>query len=348
MKEGTSVSDYQPSGPTLDAVIPAFNAQSSIVDALTRVRTALDVAGFTESRIIVIDDGSTDRTLDVVRGCKISGTEVHHQPNLGRLLARESGATKSIAKFLLFVDSRVWIHKHSLEFVKPFLSQESTEVWTCDVEVSVRQNPIARFWLTLEKLFWSEYYKNPRLMAITRENFDYVPKGTGGLIVPRELYIAASQELRSSEAIGNAKKINDDTAILRRILDDRPIMIAPNYSCTYFARTSLLAFLRHANHRGAVLIDGHWRKGSRLRHPITGVLITAPIGAVSSTVFPQVTFIGLLVTEALVILLLASKKVGWQNAVVVVCLSPLFTISYFAGMLHGVYLRLKLNLRSLF
>ena len=52
----------------LTILIPAFNERKEIATTLTRVaRQRLDGLPFDEREILVVDDGSTDGTPDVVR-----------------------------------------------------------------------------------------------------------------------------------------------------------------------------------------------------------------------------------------------------------------------------------------
>jgi glycosyltransferase involved in cell wall biosynthesis len=55
---------------SLSVVIPAFNEENGIVDIMQRVlavRPALQAAGIPELELIVVDDGSRDRTAEIVR-----------------------------------------------------------------------------------------------------------------------------------------------------------------------------------------------------------------------------------------------------------------------------------------
>ena len=76
--------------------------------------------------------------------------------------------------------------------------------------------------------------------------------------------------------------------MLRWVAERVPINISPGYASTYHARVDLASFLRHANHRGTVLIDGYLRPGTRFAVPIVIVLAASPVGAVLALRHPKV------------------------------------------------------------
>lgn len=329
---------------SLDVVIPVYNSASWISECIKFVESSLELAGLRNSKILVIDDGSTDNLTNVINNLRSPRIQLISQKNLGRALARLTGAESSNASHVLFIDSRVHIHDKSIQYVLPFLNDPMTSTWTADVHVQTAGNVLARFWMVIEHVFWRKYYKQRVLTRITPENFDYYPKGTGGLIAERRTFIEAT--LATSSNLIDPRKVNDDTALLRLINTDQPIMISPHYSCTYNARSNLIRFLKHANHRGAVLIDGYWRPGTRLRHPISISLALNPLLLGLVGMFPR---IGAQVVATLLIacfIALTLLKIGLRNSVTFVVLAVPFSCSYFLGMLNGVRLRLQTKLQT--
>lgn len=341
MEEFHIMPKFQATSPTLDIVIPAYNARDWLPACIEKAKKSASFAGINLSKIIVIDDGSTDGTAEVLNRTYADQVLVHSQKNQGRFVARETGASLATSEFILFLDSRVWIDEAALSFVLPYLRDENSQVWTCDVTVSLTDNPIARFWFVIERIFWNYYYKEPRSIKITTINFDLVPKGTGALLIPRNLFLTACKEFRSFHSLSNLKKINDDTAILRQIVSETPIMIDPSYKCTYFARTSIKSFLRHANHRGSVLIDGHWRQGTRLRTPITASFFLVPALILFAAAFTRFSITAALIVQFAVFLELLRRRFGLFTSSIFVLLAPAFSLAYFSGMIYGLLLRAR-------
>lgn len=91
---------------TISAIIPAFNAEWCLDRAIVGLREA----GFGPDDIIVVDDGSADRTPDIARchGVRL----VRLKANAGAAGARNAGAEATDAEILLFVDADVVIAPH--------------------------------------------------------------------------------------------------------------------------------------------------------------------------------------------------------------------------------------------
>ncbi|MET4147148.1 glycosyltransferase [Arthrobacter sp. UYCo732] len=77
-------------------IIPAFNSQETIAKAIT---SCLDLSG---SSLIVVDDGSTDRTADISRA---AGALVIQQENAGAWAARNRGLSAARTRFIVFLDA---------------------------------------------------------------------------------------------------------------------------------------------------------------------------------------------------------------------------------------------------
>ena len=78
--------------PAVSVIIPAHNAAAFIADAIEAVRAQT----FREYEIIAVDDGSTDRTQDVLR--RFPEVRSVRQPNRGAAAARNAGASPSVSK----------------------------------------------------------------------------------------------------------------------------------------------------------------------------------------------------------------------------------------------------------
>jgi glycosyltransferase involved in cell wall biosynthesis len=82
------------------AVIPVFNGEAFVAEAIRSVLAQTHRA----SECIVVDDGSTDATADVVRGFG-SAVRLIQQPNAGVSAARNHGAAAASARYVAFLDA---------------------------------------------------------------------------------------------------------------------------------------------------------------------------------------------------------------------------------------------------
>lgn len=93
-----------PSRPSLTVVVPAHNAEAT----LPRVLQALIDAGFGPDDILVVNDGSTDRTGEIARAAGLH--VLCNDTAVGPAEARNRGAQIATGDFVVFVDADVAVH----------------------------------------------------------------------------------------------------------------------------------------------------------------------------------------------------------------------------------------------
>ncbi len=97
-------------------IVPAFNAEKTIRQCVK----ALEAQIFSkEFEIIVVDDGSSDKTSEIAKS--FSKVRLLQQKNAGPALARNNGAKKARGEIIIFTDSDCEPKKNWLEeMLKPF------------------------------------------------------------------------------------------------------------------------------------------------------------------------------------------------------------------------------------
>jgi glycosyltransferase involved in cell wall biosynthesis len=88
--------------PKVAVVIPVFNRPETVAEAIKSVlaQTCEDF------ELVVVDDGSSDRTVDAIRAIRDSRIRlVRHRCNRGGAAARNTGIQRSSAPFVAFLDS---------------------------------------------------------------------------------------------------------------------------------------------------------------------------------------------------------------------------------------------------
>jgi FkbM family methyltransferase len=90
-----------PGNPLVSVVMPAYNAQDCIARAIESVL----IQNYRNFELIVVDDGSTDRTADNVRGFKDQRIKYFFKEKGGVASARNFGVKKSGGSFIVMLDS---------------------------------------------------------------------------------------------------------------------------------------------------------------------------------------------------------------------------------------------------
>ncbi|MFN8637906.1 MAG: dolichyl-phosphate beta-glucosyltransferase [Dehalococcoidia bacterium] len=93
---------------TLSIVIPAFNEEARIEGALARIASFTNVIGLTE--VVVVDDGSADRTADIVRAFAERTVEprirlLQHPQNRGKGAALRTGLLAAESDAVGYIDA---------------------------------------------------------------------------------------------------------------------------------------------------------------------------------------------------------------------------------------------------
>jgi len=88
--------------PTVSVIIPTFNRAHLIGRAIKSVLNQT----YQDFEIIVVDDGSTDNTQEIVKGFRDKRIRyIRHKKNTGAAAARNSGISASFGKYIGFQDS---------------------------------------------------------------------------------------------------------------------------------------------------------------------------------------------------------------------------------------------------
>lgn len=325
-------------------IIPAYNAAIWLQPTVDHLTRALKRANIAKAEIIIVNDGSSDGTLAVARSLKSSADIlVIDQENQGRFLARKNGLLKATYDNILFIDSRVYLHEGSLDFICTQLQNSpEKQVWNGHVVVAKEGNIIARFGDAITFIGWRRYFSKPRTCSYGLEDFDHFPKGTGCFFAPRKLLIDAVAEFEKQTY--DIRNSSDDTHLIRIIATTDRINLSPNFSCTYHARTKIKQFIKHSFYRGQFFVDGFLRPGNRFFLPLIGFLIGSFSLIAALSVEPQLALTLALCFGALWLIELVSAillGVIIKDALSLFLLTPLFAISYGAGIWKAVFRNIK-------
>jgi glycosyltransferase involved in cell wall biosynthesis len=334
--------------PSLTFVVIAHNEAARITKLLDTVLTAVDRANWSDAQILVVDDGSTDNTVEVVADLAVRSAvpiKVLSQPNLGRLAATRAGVQQATGEYICILGTRMRMHPDSLCHLQQQLTEHpERRVWNCHIDTPTAGNLQAQFWCAMTFVGWRRYLADPRLVSFGTDEFDYYPTGTGGFVAPKELLIAGYEQLDSIYDDDEAQYASDDTALLRYIAQQELIWMTPEYSADYLARTGFVDFVKHTYHRGTMFLDSYLRPGTRLYWPTIVVLAASVPAAVLAVRKPKV-LLGVPVAVGGATAGLAVLGVEKRNLPGFALLAPVFGVVFTAGMWKGLWLLIRARLR---
>ena len=105
--------------PSVSVVMPAYNAERWIARAVKSVLSQT----LSQWELIVINDGSTDGTEDVVRGFDDPRIRVISQKNGGAAHARNVGIRNASGRYIALLDADDWYERRHLERTVAFLDE---------------------------------------------------------------------------------------------------------------------------------------------------------------------------------------------------------------------------------
>ena len=97
---------------TVSIIIPAYNVELYIKDCLDSILSQ----SLKDIEIVVVDDGSTDGTVQIVRDYALLWRNIRliSQKNCGQSSARNRGLYVATGKYIVFIDSDDWLPSNSV------------------------------------------------------------------------------------------------------------------------------------------------------------------------------------------------------------------------------------------
>lgn len=141
----------------LSVIIPVFNEESTIVDIIESINSIkLDI----EKEIIVVDDGSTDDTADLVKDIEYINL-IKHSKNAGKAEALRTGVKNCSGDVIIFQDADYEYFPEDIpKLIEPILKDDADVVYG------------SRFMGKIENMSFSHRVGNMGLTWVTRMLFN--------------------------------------------------------------------------------------------------------------------------------------------------------------------------------
>jgi glycosyltransferase involved in cell wall biosynthesis len=113
----------------ISAIIPVYNGEKTI----ERCIKSILAQSLEDFEIIIVNDGSTDGTLDKINGFTDSRITVISQENQGQGFARNTGMTHAIGEYISFVDADDTIDSRMYSEMYELAKQHDAEIVQCNI-----------------------------------------------------------------------------------------------------------------------------------------------------------------------------------------------------------------------
>lgn len=127
--------------PLFSVIIPTYNRATSIIVAIESVLNQV----FLNWELIIVDDGSTDRTNEVVTKYKDQRIKYFYKENEERGRARNFGIEKAMGLFIAFLDSDDYYYPNYLDEVsKRIQNNQHSELFFNSYFIGQREHKVRR------------------------------------------------------------------------------------------------------------------------------------------------------------------------------------------------------------
>ncbi|MCA3268386.1 MAG: glycosyltransferase family 2 protein [Azospirillum sp.] len=127
---------------SLAFIVPALNEEGNIAGAVDELRRAAAMAGLAHYEIVLVNDGSTDRTGEIMRGLAARDPNIKYVENATNMSlggAYKAGVKVARATYVMLVPGD---NEHPAEGLLPILRERGK----VDIVVPYVLNPAARGW----------------------------------------------------------------------------------------------------------------------------------------------------------------------------------------------------------
>lgn len=309
----------------ISILIPVYNEEKAIrklLDSIMDIEYPKD-----DYEIVVVNDGSTDKTADVVKKYK-KVRLVNHPKNLGRFDARKTAMNEAKHENLLYIDSRCLVPKEILQNLK----DKKDNVIIGHSRGLEKETIFEVFYSAIRRQFFRKYYKECKhRIILTTENFDVYPKGTTIFFIKKPVF------KHIIEKYGHTfnRESSEDTRLFSYILEKDNIVIDPDIWIINYGRDDTKKSLHHIIERGLHFTDYYLKKKS-LKHWMI-------------MLFPLVALAGLYlvwwlfgVTSIIILILLWLAISVYLDhvptrSIQIFIIGPVLVLLYYFGIIKGLY-----------
>lgn len=238
--------------PLVSVIVPVYNAQSWLAETLDSVAAQT----WPNTEVLLIDDGSTDASVEVAKRYLSGSVRLLQQENRGAAAARNAALRQAQGDYIQFLDADDVLHPRKLEAQVAVLRDISkAAAATCRYGFFDRDTQDAIFY---PDDLWQHLSPTEWLVAAW----------SGGAAMPTLAWLASRSALDAAGEWNEALSLNDDGEFFTRVaLSCKEIRFAPDATAFYrTANSQSLSKTRHRNAMESLLAAGRMCAQRLLAH----------------------------------------------------------------------------------
>lgn len=196
--------------PFFTIILPTYNRASFISKA---IQSVIDQE-YGNWELIIVDDGSTDNTKEVVLSYRDERIKYYWQENAGRSAARNNGVDVASGEYICFLDSDDYYTKDHLHYLHQVIEQNG--------------QPIAAFYTMIMELI------DNRLLKVPVPHYKFENRVDEMLVnIIMTSRISGHHSVFEKERFDPKLSVGEDRELLVRIACNYPIIEVPEWTVVY-------------------------------------------------------------------------------------------------------------------
>jgi glycosyltransferase involved in cell wall biosynthesis len=195
--------------PRVSVVIPTYNRADKVRGAIESVLAQT----FSDLEVIVVDDGSSDDTRQVLSGAFDDRIRYYAQTNQGASVARNKGIEKARGEWIAFLDSDDLWEREKLEWQLKALEGFGSQCGACYTDVRLFNHPETRTLFQMAE----DNYRHEGTMGVTTDALRLLVKpGGAGMVVCLSSFLARVDVVRRTGGFDPSLLYSQDSEFIFR------------------------------------------------------------------------------------------------------------------------------------
>jgi len=224
---------YTLTNPLFSVVIPLYNKEKYIKRTINSVLKQT----FQNFEIIVVNDGSTDNSLSVVKSIKDKRIKIFNQKNLGVSNARNKGIKKAKGEYIAFLDADDKFLNNYLETIAQLIIKYPNNGFFGTAFKKVYKN-------NNNEICTFNFNKNSKKTFIVKDLISAVVKNKkffihiSSIVIKREMFDEIGYFYAHSTKNLLGATIVEDFELIIKIAYKYPLVYSNNIGCIYYLNTN--------------------------------------------------------------------------------------------------------------